>query len=500
MLSEKNKKYIYELVETAFPIWFFYFFLNMRTNINIFFVSNNYSDYRLIEGIGLVELYLNCSVYIVILGICSGIEIIGSNFFGDKNYYQVGVTVNKGRIIGFIYYIFTLILNYFFGLKILRVFFGADDETITLITPYFHIMMFYQLLLLSFNMDIRFLSIIGKSEINNKILIASTIIQFFLNYILLIKFELGLFGIGLTNCILQIFCSGGLIFYINYINPFPLANVGFTEDCFKKWNEYIKVCLPATLLVFVEWFGFELQSLIIIHYSSLDFSIHIVFVNIQAMIFTYTLAINISMAINVAKKIVEESKEKLIDFVRVCYIFNLICIIALLIILFLIQGLLIDNMTVGDDMKNLAKKSFWVLYIFLFFDNTNFFFLGTLKGLAYLIVPVIVYIIDSYLVVLNLSYYLTFLKDLGVMGLWTGMFIGTIISSFTMFYLYYTIDLNKMRNEALERIKDNEIRSRKSSLVSFISKDYFEMNDLNYLKKISNFNNNTKIYNDDLLI
>lgn len=496
MISEKNKGYLYDLMKTALPIWFFYFFLVIRTNINIFFVSNNYSDYRLIEGIGLIELYLNCSIYIVITGICGGVEIIGSNFFGDKNYYQVGITANKGKLIAFIYYIFAVILNYLFGLKIIKALFVADEETMILITPYFYLMLFYHLFLLSFNIDIRFLSIIGKSEINNKILIASTIVQFFLNYIFLIKYELGLVGIGITNCILQIFCTGGLSFYINYINPFPLANCPFNKECFSNWKEYLKICLPATLILFAEWMGFELQSLIIIRYSSLDYTIHIIFVNIQLMIFTFTLAINISMAINVAKKIVEYSREKLIDFVKICYIFNLIGVIILLFVLFFFQEILINNMTVGNEMKNLANKSFWILYIFLFFDNNNFFFVGTLKGLAYLMVPVIIYIADSYLLVLNLSYFLTFSADFGVLGLWIGMAIGTVISSFSMCYLYCRIDLKKMKAEAMERINKNKNDNRKSSKQLLISKFDREMDVLKFTKKNYSFSN--RIYNDEL--
>jgi MATE family multidrug resistance protein len=500
MFTEKYKKYFFELIDIAFPIWFFFFFLTLRTNINIFFVSNNYTDYRLIEGIGLIELYLNCFVYIVVTGICSGVEILGSNFFGDKNYYQVGVTLNKGKLIALTYYFFTLIINYFFGLKILRLLFGADDETISLVSSYFYLMVFYQLPLLYFNMDLRFLSIIGKSEINNKILIASTIFQFLLNYIFLIKLELGLFGLGLTNCILQIFCSGGLYFYINYINPFPLANVGYTKDCFSKWNEYIKVSLPATCIVAAEWLGFELQSIIIIRYSSLDFSAHIVFVNVQALIIAYSLAINISMAISVGKKIVEHSKEKIIDFVKVSYMFNLIVIVILLFILFLFQDILIDNMTVGYEMKNLVKNSFWVLYIFMFFDNNNFFFMGVLKGYAYLIVPVIVYIIDSYLIALNLSSFFAFSCDLGVKGLWIGMVLGMMLTAFVMFGLNCTIDINKMKNEAIERINKNQIKSRKSSLVSFISKNTncVEMDNFYKPKNINDFNFDRKIYNDEV--
>ena len=55
------------------------------------------------------------------------------------------------------------------------------------------------------------------------------------------------------------------------------------------------------------------------------------------------------MAINVGKKIVDDSKEKIIDFVKICYLFNIICILILLFILFLFQGILLDNVTVGYD-------------------------------------------------------------------------------------------------------------------------------------------------------
>ena len=502
MLSEKHKGYIKDLVFISFPTCLFFLFLWIRTLVNIAFISNTYSDYRLIEALGLTDLYINCSTYIVLVGISGGVEILGSNFYGDKNYYFLGVIVLRAKFIALSYYVFITIFNYFFAIRIIVFLFNVEEEVIHMMKPYFYTTMIYMFLQIFLNIDFRYLSIIGKSYINTVILFLTMCLHPIVNYILITKLDLNLLGCGISNLFIQLISTLGLIIYIKIYDPLPGSYISINSDCFKGWGQYLKICMPTTLMLLGEWMGFELQALIVMHFSALDYTVHIIFINLQLMLFTFTLSINISMSINVAQKVVAYSKKNLIEFIKICYIVNKIGILILIFILFLFKEKILFNLTTGLEMKRIADDTISIIYLYLFLDNGYFFFGGVLKGLAYLILPAVITFINFYVLQISLSYYFCLYLGLGVKGIWMSLTIGTSFSYFSFYILLRNLNIDKMRMEACERI--NEYRNeRKSSrklsnmdIPLLKGKNYIEMNDF---ENGFNFNakRSSRLYNDE---
>ena len=483
MISEKYKGYIKDLVYISFPTCLFFLFLWVRTLVNIAFISNTYSDFRLIEALGLTDLYINCSTYIVIVGISGGVEILGSNYYGDKNYYFLGVTVVKAKLISLCYFVFITIFNYFFAVRIIVFLFHVEEEVIQFMKPYLYITMLYMFLQIFLNIDFRYLSIIGKSYINTIILFATTCLHPLVNYILITKLDFNLIGCGISNVFIQLISTLGLIFYIKIYDPLPGSFISVNSDCFKDWGQYLKISMPTTLMLIGEWMGFELQALTVMHFSPLDYTVHIIFINLQLMLFTFTLSINVSMSINVAQKVVIYSKEKLIEFIKVSYVVNKIGIMLLIFLLFVFREKVLLNLTTGPEMKRIADDTISIIYFYLFLDNGYFFFGGVLKGLAYLILPAIITIINFYVIQISFSYYFCLYLGLGVKGIWMSLALGTCFSYCSFFLLFRNLDIEKMRLEACDRIDEN--RDQRASIGNISNKEmsllkenkYIEMND-----------------------
>lgn len=502
MISDIYKGYIKDLVYISIPTCLFFLFLWVRTLVNIAFISNTYSDFRLIEALGLTDLYINCSTYIVIVGISGGVEILGSNYFGDKNYYCLGVTVVKAKFIALSYYAFITIFNYFFAIRIIIFLFHVEEEVIHLMKPYLYMTMFYMFLQIFLNVDFRYLSIIGKSYINTIILFATTCLHPLVNYIFVTKLDMSIVGCGMSNIIIQLISTLGLYIYIKIYDPLPGSFISVNSDCFKDWSEYLKICLPTTLMLIGEWMGFEVQALIVMHFSPLDYTVHIIFINLQLMLFTFTLSINISMSINVAQKVVVYSKEKLIEFIKVSYIVNKIGIIFLIFILFVFREQVLINLTTGPEMKRIAADTMSIIYLYLFLDNGYFFFGGVLKGLAYLVLPALITIINFYVIQISFSYYFCLYLGLGVKGIWMSLALGTSFSYCSFYILFRNLDIEKMRLEACKRI--NDAGNDRPSISSIRNKDlpllkgdkYIEMNDFEIGNNFKT-RKSSRLYNDE---
>jgi len=502
MISEKHKAFIKDLIYISLPTCLFFLFLWIRTLVNIGFISKKYSDYKLIEALGLTDLYINCSTYIVIVGISGGVEILGSNYYGDKNYYYLGVTTNKAKLISLSYYVIITILNYFFAIKVIVFLFHIEEEIIHLIRPYLNLTMICMLLQIFINVDFRYLSIIGKAYVNTIVLFITFCLHPIINFILITKMDLSLIGCGISNVLIQFLSTFGLIMYIKLYDPLPGSNIAVNIDCFKDWGKYLKICMPTTLMLIGEWMGFELQALLVMHFSALDYTVHIIFINIQLMLFTFTLSNNISMSINVAQKIVSYSKEKLIEFIKVSYIVNKIGISIFIFMLYLFRDQILNSLTTSQEMKRIAVDSIFVLYIFLFFDNGYFFFGGVLKGFAYLVIPAIITVVNFYVIQIFFSYFFCLYLGLGVKGIWMSLAIGTSISYFLFYKIFSNLNIEKMKNEACERINfennsinNNDTFNKKESFISngkmVIELDDFEFN-YKYKQRRS-----SRLYNDE---
>ncbi len=497
MISEKYQGYIKDLLYISFPTCIFLLFLMIRTLINIAFLSSASSNYKAIEALGLTDLYMNCSTYIIILGISGGFEILGSNYYGDKNYHYLGITLIKAKLITLCYFILITTFNYFFSLKIIGLIFNVEEEIIHMMKPYLYLSMIYLFFMIFLNVDFRYLSIIGKSYINTITLFIASLMHPIFNYIFINKMQLELLGCGISNVLIQIISTASLIIYIKINDPLPGSFISITSDCFKNWGEYLKICSTTTLMLIGEFMGFEVQALIVMYFSSLDYTVHIVLINIQLLIFTFTLSINISMSINVAEKCISYSKERLIEFVRVSYLINVICLSILIFFLYIFQNKLLTILTTGDEMKRITENCFSILFIFLFTDNGYFFFGGVLKGFAYLLVPAIITVINFYFIQISLSWFFCLHIGLGVKGIWISLLIGSSISYILQVAIFMKLDIDKMKNEACERINIDDDKKTSSNISPLlIRKDYIEMSDFDNGNRKSNRNSN-KLYHHE---
>ena len=215
------------------------------------------------------------------------------------------------------------------------------------------------------------------------------------------------------------------------------------------------------------------------------------------MLFTFTLSINISMSINVAQKCVSYSKEKLVEFIKVCYLVNKAGILFLIFMLYIFRDEVLSGLTTGPEMKIIAEDTIPIIYFYLFFDNGYFFLGGVLKGLAYLVLPAVITIMNFYVIQISLSYFFCLYLGLGVKGIWMSLAIGTCFSYSIFFYLFKNLDIDKMKQEANDRInfdKKGSIGSDKN--MPMLKGNNYEMDDFNY-----GINNKTrrisKLYNDE---
>lgn len=157
-----------EISIIAFPTILFFLCLFAQQSINLIFIGNFYEGkekQNAIDGIGMSHLYINCTLLSIVVGIISGFETLGSNAFGAKKYYLMGLYLHRSLLISYILAFVILIIHFFTAVKVLSLF-SIEENVLFYISKYIKIFMFFILFDVLFSVNFRYLNIIEKSYIN----------------------------------------------------------------------------------------------------------------------------------------------------------------------------------------------------------------------------------------------------------------------------------------------------------------------------------------------
>ena len=118
------KQCLKEISVLAFPTMLFFTCLFLQQTICLAFVGNKYKGQEklIIDGIGITNLYINCCVFSISIGLISGMDTLCSNAYSVKNYYLMGLYMHRARLVAVIFVLVLTIFNYFYAIKILSLF------------------------------------------------------------------------------------------------------------------------------------------------------------------------------------------------------------------------------------------------------------------------------------------------------------------------------------------------------------------------------------------
>jgi MATE family multidrug resistance protein len=492
-LSEKVKELsdtILPILNTSIPTSFFFLCLFLQQAMNISFISKTYNNYKMVDAIGLSHLYINCSTFIVTAGLTNGLDALGSNAFSRGNNYILGLYINRARIVSYGFLIIMTIFNYFFGMQVLS-YFSIDPEILEHCSHYLYKNLFMLYIEVTFNINIRILSITGKSMTNMKTLVVTVLLHPLWCYLFIVKLDLGVSGAAYALILSQFLNAASSSCYIFYYDPAPGSNFFPSAECFKGVWEYLKVALPVAGIAVSEWMGFEIQSLIAIKVGELEYSVHIILVSINVILFTYSIGLNIAIATKISALIVEvtDSAEELIETcirkANIFICFGTASMGILMLVVYLFRDFIVSLYTNDHEIHTMTRDCIGIVGLFCLGDMNKFVFLGIFRGLTFLNTPAILQFIIIYFIQTLGSYMFGLSFKMGISGIWISLTLSVWILDICYAYYYYNFDFQKYRNLSIDRLniekqeleecfeKDTlSMKSKDSRSVSMVSNSY----------------------------
>jgi MATE family multidrug resistance protein len=492
-LSQKMQEIsdtILPILSTSIPTSFFFLSLFLQQAINISFISKTYNNYKMVDAIGLSHLYINCTTLCVTTGLVAGLDVLGSGAYSRGNNYLLGLYINRARILGYGFMIFMTIFNYFFGMRMLSIF-SIDPEILEYCSQYLYKNMFMLIMEVTFKINIRILSILRKSMTNMKTLIVTICLHPLWCYLFIVKLDLGVSGAAYALILTQFLNAFSSTFYIIYFDPAPGSNFLPNAECFSGLIEYLKVALPITGITISDWMGYEIQSFIVIKIGELDYSVHIIVLSFEILIFTYSLGYNIAIATKVSALIVEETYslnehiEKCIKTINIFLHFGLASMVLIVTVIYMFKDLIVSLYTNDPLVHSMTTNCIGVICIYLVFGNMKWVLIGTFRGLTYLNIPSMIQFIVTYVIQTSLSAFIGLYLNMGIRGVWIGMTISLFILDSCYAFCYYNFDFIKFRDLSIERTKRQKkdvveiiesdeiaLRMKDSRSVSLVSSSY----------------------------
>ena len=481
---EDLKRIIIEFGGIVFPLILFNYCIYSYGSINLFFISRTYKDPDMINAIGISNLYINVTTVIVIVGITGALDTIASNAYGAKNYKLMGIYFDRCRYIGSFFWGMTALFHFLFARNILG-YFKVKEKVIELTLEYLSISVFSVLINLNFLINQKHFTLIDKSKMNFYISIFSLIIQTITGYLLVVIFKFGVRGSALSYFFAASFNSLISTIILKKMDLPEGSLVFFTKDGLKDWKNYLCIAIPGILVSGGDWMGYEFQSIFAMRISDLDYSSHVILINLENLCYPYTVAITSAISMKSGEKLMKLKPEQLKTYLLMSYIFSFIMLIIVISLLLIFGDYYFYYISPNEEIYLKCSKIKYVLNYFFFADNAYYFYLGTLKGLGYIRNTTIVTFVMFFGIGPFFIYILAFRNKMGVKGIWESTSIALTMGYILFIYWVFSFDLIKFKKLAEDRIR----------------KDYVNINDNIKEEFISNIdNNNNEIKKEELLI
>ncbi len=403
-------------------------------------VGNNFAKLSIISKLN-TDLLAAKSLYENTLNVLSSlnsgllsvpISVLVSENFGKKDYSKVGNIVKQSWIVAATLGI-TSNLALFFFIKPILIAFNQEKKTVLIVESYSKVASFSCPAIFTMVVDIAFLNSVSKNKILIPLFISSALIGISSTYILVMKKidllgDLGINGFGYATLIEV---------WINWI----ILKLYFTKAEFRQYNlfdfysvncndfrEIFRLGIPTALLSL----GATSQSFLIetmigrlgAKQLDLDQTIN----SYMGFFEPFALSISMSSQILVAQFKGSQEHAKIRYFGNIGILCTAAISVLPLCIFVIFPNQLARNFIPEDDIKRLGiivKFSFISQAISIFLSSIQNCLCSNLNGLLDTFVPSIIQLLFSFILVLPLTYLVTFKFGWDLVGINVAGFIGT---------------------------------------------------------------------------
>lgn len=371
------------------------------------------------------------SIFINVLyfgvGISFALTPLVGKAFGSGDKKQCAYWFKQGVYSNFIIgVLLTLVAG---AIYFLMPYMGQESEVAKAAQPYYVLLILSILPFQLFNGYKQFTEGLSNTKIAMLITIGGNVLNVLLNYILIYGHfgapELGLVGAGIGTLVSRIAMAITFAYLTSRLSLFKsiseLNNDSFSWIAFRKiWS----LGLPIGLQFVIEVFAFSLGSIMMGWISAASLAAHQIVLSLASI--TYMMSSGLASATTIKVSIFrgrclyDQVKNTAFASLHLVFAFMLLTGILFVLMRFFLPSLFIDDF----EVIKVAAGLMFVAGLFQVFDGIQVVTLGILRGMEDVVAPVVGAGIAYLLISVPSSYVVTFLFNVGPLGIWIGYLVG----------------------------------------------------------------------------
>ncbi len=414
-----------------------------------------FADSVMVGQVGVKELAgasLANSIFTLVLmfgiGVSYAITPLVAQEDGTKNYGKCGELLKNGLVTNCAAGIFLFIVLLGGG-KIMS-YLNQPDEVVVLAKPYLLILAVSILPFMIFQTFRQFCEGLSLTKQPMYITISANLINIGLNYVLIfgkLGIEpMGLVGAGWATLISRVFMALGLGAFVIYGSRFKQYLVGMGQKLItaKMVKRLLKLGLPVGFQFIFEVGAFA-SAAIMVGWLGTDYlAAHQIAINLSSLSYMMATGISSAATIRVGNQLGLKNFHALKIAGRsaliMAAIFMAVCGMLFIVGRFWLPTLYVNELAVVQ----IASSLLVIAALFQISDGVQVVALGALRGMEDVNIPTIFSLIAYWVIGLPVGYYLGFVLNIGVEGIWYGLLIGLTFSAILLLVRFNALARKKI--------------------------------------------------------
>ncbi|KAM6986803.1 multidrug and toxin extrusion protein 1-like [Aplochiton taeniatus] len=402
-----------------------------------------------LAGVALAIAVINVTGVSIGAGLASACDTLISQTYGSGNLKRVGVILQRGVLILLLacFPCWALLINTEPILLAVR----QSHEVARLSQLYVKIFMPALPAAFMYQLQGRYLQnqgIIWPQVITGAI---GNILNVVINYVFLYPLNMGVAGSAAANSISQYSLAVLLYVYIVWRGLHKPTWGGWTRDCLQEWGPFIILAIPSMLMMCLEWWTYEIGGFLAGLISEAELGAQSVVYELATIAYMFPLGFSVAASVRVGNALGAGNTQQAKLSGKVALICGLIssCFVGTFfgvsrdVIGYIFTTELVIVERVADIMM--------VFGFFHLFDAAAGVMGGIVRGAGKQIVGAVCTLVGYYMVGFPIGVSLMFAAKMGIIGLWSGLFICVILQSTFLAILLWKLDWEKATKEAQVR-------------------------------------------------
>jgi MATE family multidrug resistance protein len=370
------------------------------------------------------------------IGVSMAISPLVAMAVGSDNLEKIGIVFRQGLLVNMILSIL-LAIAAFYGSALFEYLNQPPDVTEQAIA-YLRVLAISIIPVMLFQTYRQFsegLSIMNPPMV---VTVAANTVNIFANWVLIFGNlgapALGLVGAGWATFITRSMMGISLMLFMIFSQRFRSFDMGFYFSRIDRQiiRQILKIGVPSGVQYFFEVGAFAGAAIIIGWLGTKELAAHQIAINLASISFMFALSISAAAAIRVGHA-VGRSDLNAVRNAGFSAILLSIGIMGSFGILFITLRLFLPSLYIEDtQVIQIASTLLVIAAFFQLSDGTQAVGIGILRGIADTRIPMIITFVAYWIVGLPGGYYLGFVRDMGVNGVWIGLLVALTLSAVSL--------------------------------------------------------------------